>query len=226
MGARYAALAAVLATLLFAAASVPVARTQEGATITALQLAVQREFNAKKHYEAFEKRAVSEGLERAACVLRAAARGEAVHLANHLRELERLGGKVELDLESVVVRSTAENLVAAIAGEQLERDQVYRQFADFARRECLYEALANFNYTQGAEATHLEFFQRELALLRETGTDKPVVYADLDPAYAPEARSTGVTVYVCSGCGRLLDARPAKSCPRCGTAGTEAFEIH
>ena len=69
-----------------------------------LHAAFAGESQASRKYYAFAKRADEEGLPQVAKLFRAAAHAETIHAANHLRTVGD-------------VKSTAENLKGAIAGE-------------------------------------------------------------------------------------------------------------
>src|SRR3954447_5234548 len=97
-------------------------------TITNLLAAYEGESNASVKYTAFAIRAEVEGYLRAAALFRAAARAEQVHAAHHARVLAKLGAKATSVIHSIEVKSTRENLMAAKAGEEYERDVMYADF--------------------------------------------------------------------------------------------------
>lgn len=70
------------------------------------------ESQANRKYLAFAKKADAEGYRQVAKLFRATAEAETVHALNHLKEL---GG----------VKTTKENLEAAIGGEMYEVDSMY-----------------------------------------------------------------------------------------------------
>lgn len=204
-----------LAALVLAAAGARGVAAEEGATLAALKLAHEREVNAQWHYLAFASCARREGHPDVARLFTAIACAEAIHADNHRAQIERLGDVPAPRIESVVVRATAVNLARAIELERTERTAVYRAFADFARKECDYEALASFNYARDAEGTHTAMLARALEQLRER-TARPRLLASLFPVADPPA--AGPVAYVCRGCGSAFPAIPARSCPNCGTA--------
>lgn len=181
---------------------------EDGATIVALELAHGRECNARLQYLACADRADREGYGPIAGLFRAVARAESVHAVNHEIVIAQLGGRPQWRREAFTVRSTIENLRAAIVTELGERSKVYPRFAEYARAECLYDALASMNYACGAEATHARLFSEALATL-ELASASPGVRA---PGTA--LASTGgaqqpfpgwlefpPTFYICSGMG-------------------------
>jgi rubrerythrin len=147
------------------------------------------ESQANRRYLAFAKQADKEGYPQAAKLFRAAAEAETVHAHAHLRTL---GG----------VRSTAENLKEAIAGETHEFKNMYPAMIEAAKEEGNKAAERSFSYANAVEKVHAGLYQKAL-----DGLESP---ADVD------------CYYVCSVCGyTVADEAPAK-CPVCG-AVAKAF---
>lgn len=193
----------------------------DGATIVALEVAHGREFNARLQYLAFAGRAEREGNGPVAGLFRAVARAESVHAVSHEIVIERLGGRPDRSPVSFVVRETAENLRTAMATECRERDHVYPRFADYARAECLYDALASINYARYAEATHARLFAMALgALALASGPSRPGPVSPAGPGrLAPGGFEVPMTFFICSGDGSVF-VNPVKRCPNCGTGGS------
>ena len=84
-------------------------------TMDNLKEAFAGESQANRKYLAFAKKADEEGYTQVAKLFRAAAEAETVHAHNHLTVM---GG----------IRSTEENLKAAIAGEEEEFEEMYPRF--------------------------------------------------------------------------------------------------
>jgi len=204
-----------LAALGFAAVGASRASAEEGATLAALKLAYSREVNSQWHYLAFANRAMREGHPEIGRLFVAVACAEEIHAASHRAQIERLGDVAVPRIESVVVRSTAENLERSIELEKAEHASVYRAFGDFARKECDYDALACFNYARDAEGTHAAMFARALERLQDAKR-RPRLLASLFPVLDPSP--SGPVAYVCRGCGSVFPGYPARSCPNCGTA--------
>src|SRR5512132_302992 len=97
-------------------------------TLINLQAAYEGESNASVKYSAFAIRAEVEGYFRAAALFRAATRAEQVHAAHHARILTKNGATPVAVFHPFEVKSTAENLAAAKAGEEYERDVMYADF--------------------------------------------------------------------------------------------------
>ncbi len=147
------------------------------------------ESQANRKYLAFAKKAEEEGYRQIAKLFRAAAEAETVHALNHLREL---GG----------IKSTKENLEAAINGESYEFQKMYPEFIEEAKREGKDSALRSFNFANEVEKIHAELYKKALENL---------------------GRSPVVDYYVCQVCGNTVEGTPPDECPICG-AKKEAFK--
>ena len=159
-----------------------------------LEAAFAGESQANRRYLAFAKKADSEGFAGVARLFRAAAEAETVHAHAHLRALG-------------AVKDTAENLKAAIAGENHEFVSMYPEFLDQAEKEGHKPAEVSFRFALAVEKIHHDLYSEALATL-ETGKDLP-------------ARK----VLVCPVCGNpVYDAAPDK-CPICNAPGTSFLDI-
>ena len=87
-----------------------------------LKEAFAGESQANRKYLAFAKKADEEGLPQIAKLFRAAAHAETIHAISHFKAL---GG----------VKSTKENLMAAIEGETYEFENMYPEFIADAEKE-------------------------------------------------------------------------------------------
>ena len=104
-------------------------------TLDNLQAGFNGESNAHSRYLAFAEKAGQEGYGEVASLFRAAAKAEEVHAANHAAVIKKMGGTAQAKIETPVVKSTKENLEAAIKGESYERDTMYPEFLkQLARR--------------------------------------------------------------------------------------------
>src|ERR1035441_3646768 len=109
--------------------------TVSATTLANLQAAYEGESNACAKYTAFAVKAVEEGFMDVASLFRAAARAEQIHAENHARVIRKFGADPKCTIHEVTVGSTAENLAAAIAGEEYERD-VMRSEERRVGKEC------------------------------------------------------------------------------------------
>jgi len=146
-----------------------------------LQDAFAGESQANRKYLAFAKKAEAEGFKQAAKLFRAAAAAETIHAHNHLRELG-------------VVKSTKENLMAAINGESFEFQKMYPQMIADATAENNKGALMSFNYANEVEKVHAALYQKALDTL---------------------GRNVETDYYICSVCGYTAEGEAPDDCPVC-----------
>lgn len=164
-------------------------------TLDNLNTAFQGESNAAHRYEAFAKKADSEGHTYVARLFRAAAKAEGIHRDSHKKAILELGGKIkDFKLDEVTVGTTAENLQAAIKGESYERDTMYPEFLAQARTDRARPAIRTLLYAQKAEAEHAKLYQAALDNL---------------------GNNPDLPLYVCKVCGYTVTELPAKNCPSC-----------
>lgn len=149
-----------------------------------LQAAFAGESQANRKYLAFAQQAEKEGYKQVAKLFRAAAEAETVHAHSHLRVL---GG----------IKTTAENLKEAIAGETHEFKSMYPGMIDAARQEGAKAAERSFTYANEVEKIHAALYQKALDNLGKT--------EDVD-------------YYVCSVCGYTCESEAPDKCPVCNAA--------
>jgi rubrerythrin len=165
-------------------------------TLQNLQAAFNGESNAHARYLEFANKAQAEGYGPVASLFRAAARAEEIHANNHAAVIRRLGGVPQAKIEKTVVKSTRENLEAAIKGETYEKDTMYPEFLKEARLVANKDALQTFNYAKSAEIEHAKLYTDALKNL-----DK--------------MKGKAVTYYVCTVCGFTTTKIDFSKCPSC-----------
>lgn len=87
------------------------------ATVADLQAAYADEINGKARYEAFAIQADKEGCTSVARLFRAAARSEAIHASRCANALRGMSVEPAAKVAAPIVKSTRENLAAALASE-------------------------------------------------------------------------------------------------------------
>ncbi len=155
-----------------------------------LKEAFAGESQANRKYLAFAEKADKEGHPQAAKLFRAAAAAETVHAPAHLKAL---GG----------IRSTAENLQEAIAGETHEFRSMYPPMIESAKAEGQKSAERSFANANAVEEVHAQLYQKVLDSI-----DNPD-----DTDYT-----------VCSVCGNTFEGDPPETCPVCGAKSTAFFK--
>jgi rubrerythrin len=175
-----------------------------GTTLENLQEAFNGESNARARYLAFAAKADQEGYAPVASLFRAAARAEEIHASNHAKVIRSKGAEPKCVIEAPDVKSTAENLKAALAGETYEHEVMYPGFIKVAEADHDAAAVRTFKGAMEAEIEHAKFYTAAL-----NGLTKSSVKA---------------TYYVCPVCGYTAAKMDFVSCPVCHHPG-EKFEI-
>ena len=148
-----------------------------------LAAAFAGESQANRKYLAFAKQAEMEKLPQVAKLFRAAAEAETIHAHTHLRNLG-------------MIKSTAENLKEAIAGETYEFTEMYPGFISEAKTENQSAAIVKgMQLANDAEKVHASLYQKALDTLANT----------VDADY-----------YLCSVCGHIAEGGAPDQCPICG----------
>jgi rubrerythrin len=169
----------------------------EKTTLDNLQAAFNGESNAHARYLAFAKKADAEGYGKAATLFRAAARAEKVHFDRHAKEIKALGGTPKAKIEKPVVKSTKENLKAAMDGEIYESTVMYPEFLAKAEKDGVKNVVDAFEDAGKAEAVHASLYKKALENL-------------------PEWKSKDEKFYVCTFCGNIVEKIDFMECPLCG----------
>ncbi len=156
-----------------------------------LKNAFAGESQANRKYLAFAKQADKEGYAQVAKLFRAAAEAETVHAHTHLKTL---GG----------IRSTADNLKEAIAGETYEFKEMYPDMIKAAETEADKKALRSFNYANEVEKIHAALYKKALD--------------NLDSLESAD-------YYVCSICGYTCEKEAPDTCPVCKSTGKAFFKV-
>lgn len=135
-------------------------------TIANLKEGIKGETTASAKYAAFAQKAREEGNDTIAVLFDAASKAEAIHAANHTKVLEKLGEKMEDFTPEFEVKTTAENLQAAIEGESYEETTMYPNFIKDAEAEKASDAVKSFTWATDTEKKHEAFYKNALAALQ------------------------------------------------------------
>ena len=171
-------------------------------TIENLKAGITGETTASAKYAAFAQKAREEGLDTIARLFDAASKAESIHATNHTKVLEELGEKMETFTPQYEVKTTAENLQAAIDGESYEVETMYKQFLADAEAEKVPNATKSYTWASDTEKKHLQFYKNALeALNANTENMLPSAYM------------------VCPVCGNTYDmANVDENCAFCQTS--------
>jgi len=157
-----------------------------------LMAAFAGESQANRKYLAFAKKADDEGFAQVARLFRAAAAAETVHALTHFRTAGE-------------VKSTEENLKAAIEGEHYENSEMYPTFMKDAEEEGDAKALKSFTWANEAEKIHEMLYREALETLGKPGET--------------------YDYYICPVCGYTHARTAPEKCPVCGALGSKFEKI-
>lgn len=184
-------LAGALALACMGLAGISIAAEATGKTsLDNLQAAYNGESNAKARYEAFAAKAAEEGYQSVAVLFRAAAFSESIHAQKHAAAIQKLGAEPQATVAVPEVKSTRENIEAALSGENMEKQTMYPAFVQQAEAEGNTQAVYSFKGAMAAEAEHAKLFAQALS---ELDSWKPA----------------GKAFYVCQVCGYTQVNDPA-----------------
>lgn len=181
-------------------------------TVKNLLAAFNGESNASARYAAFAIKADQEGYLKVGSLFRAASRAEHIHASNHSLVIQKLGATPAATIEQAQVKTTVENLQAAISGELYEVDVMYPEFIQEAKAQENSAAIRTFTYAIEAEKEHAQLFAKALEHIQHC-VDKSC-----------EKLSSKAVYYVCPVCGFTADKAEFDRCPVCGHS-REKFEL-
>lgn len=162
-------------------------------TTSNLKEAFAGESQASQKYLAFAKKAEKDGFRNISTLFRTAAAAERIHAEGHLGAMDG-------------IKSTVENLQAAIAGETYEFTQMYPPMLKQAEVEG-HKAKRMFDYAAKAEAVHARLYQMALEAVN-SGKDLPQD-----------------KIYLCPVCGDIEFGAPPEICPICKAKGSSFIQI-
>jgi rubrerythrin len=119
-----------------------------------------------------------------------------------------MGGEAIAAIRPFKVRSTLENLKAALDGEQHEIDSLYPSFLVHASSQLDTTAARSLLWAMESEKTHARLYQDAVKTM-ETG-----------PGWTKDP----LEFYVCSLCGYTAKTQEADNCPACNFVW-ERFEV-
>ena len=149
-----------------------------------LKAAFAGESQANRRYLFSAEQADKDGQKQIARLFRAVAEAETVHARNHLKTLGE-------------IKSTKENLEAAISGEHYEFTKMYPEFIEQAKTEDNKRAEVTFDFANKVEKIHHTLYGKALKALEEGQplADKPY--------------------FVCQVCGYTVEGEAPGKCPIC-----------
>lgn len=171
-------------------------------TIANLKDGIKGETTASAKYLAFAQKAREEGYDTIAKLFDAASKAEMIHATNHTKVLTDLGVTMEAFNPEFEVKTTAENLQAAITGETYEIDSMYPRFLNDAKAEKVEKATKSFTWAMDTEKKHQSFYAASLEALNGAGE-----------------KTLPFEYFVCPVCGNTYDKATLE--PKCGFCQTD-----
>ena len=151
-----------------------------------LMAAFAGESQANRKYLAFANKADKEGFQQVAKLFRAAAHAETVHALNHLDVLNE-------------IKSTIDNLNAAVSGETFEFNEMYPKYIQIAKTEGNKKAVWSFDVANKVEQIHAGLFSDAIKILNAG------------------KKLSSTDYYVCGVCGNTAEGSAPEVCPICGS---------
>jgi rubrerythrin len=155
-----------------------------------LKAAFAGESQAHIKYMNFADKAAQEGKANVSRLFQAASYSEQIHAGAHLKALGD-------------VKTSEENLVAAINGEGSEVDEMYAAYMVVAEQQGEKAAHQSMTRAREAEKVHRDLYTRAKA------------------SVAAGADLTLGAVYVCPNCGFTMEGERLGECPLCGWPGAD-----
>ncbi|MDD3984528.1 MAG: rubrerythrin family protein [Methanobacterium sp.] len=185
-------------------------------TLENLTKAFIGESQARNRYTLYSKIAKNEGYPQISEIFLITANNEREHAKWLFRMIQELrteyGGVESIDVEveaPLVMQSTAENIIAAIAGEHYENSEMYPKYADVADEEGLDYMAVRLRAIGRAEEHHEERYKKLLYVL-ENGK-----------VFQKDQK----VKWLCSKCGYVhTGLTPPDKCPACDHP-TKYYEI-
>lgn len=188
-------------------------------TLKNLITAFTEESNVSARYAAFARKADEEGFLKVGSLFRAISRSEHIHASNHVGIIHEMGGEPHVTVEPIEVKSTAENLEAAIDKELYEINVMYPDFVLEAGAQKNSKARRTFRYAMESEKDHSVLLTDALDHVRQCQTH----WCDKSPSVfcvCPEV------LYVCPECGFTVTKTVLDYCPVCYRERDESEQVN
>lgn len=166
-------------------------------TIENLKAAFTGETTASAKYAAYAKKAKEEGHAQIAVLFEAASKAEGFHAVHETEVLKKLGVTMDPVTPKFDVKTTAENLKDALAGETHEVTGMYPGFVKIAEEAKLDDAAQAFNWALAVEKKHMVLYQQAIDALAKK-----------------DLKTLAGSYYVCQLCGNTVAAQPG-ACDIC-----------
>jgi len=187
------------ASLTLVSPAAAASRPKPAKTVEDLRTACRIESNARARYLAFAQKADAEGFGEVASLFRAAARSQEVEVNNQAAVIKKLGAvDYPAAIDIPVVKSTRENLIAAVAPGDEYAGDLYARFIKAAKAGSNQDAATVLFYAQESWTQNEVLFHKALL-----GLDN--------------MKGKSRTYYVCSVCGYTAERPATKNCDTCAS---------
>ncbi len=168
-------------------------------TVSNLESAFAGESQAHMRYLSFSDKADKDGFPNIARLFRAISWAEQIHATSHFMVLRgEKGPALTVAGSAFGLGPTAENLGAAIEGEEFEVNEMYPAYKNVAVMQEEKAAVRSLDWAWKAEQTHAALY-KEAKTSVQAGKDYDIG-----------------TVRACSRCGHTLTGDAPDRCPICG----------
>ena len=174
-------------------------------TLDNLKTAYGQEVNAKARYEAFAVKADQEGYKSVSALFRAAADSEGIHVRKLTAALKKMDVSAKATMEKPEVKSTKENLEAAVKAWTSGLESLYPSFVRQADADKNSGAVMLFKSAMAADVDQAKFFDEALKNLEGW-------------------RDAGKIFGVCQVCGLTVMGPAPANCPIC-SAPRDKFKM-
>ncbi|HTX18652.1 MAG TPA: ferritin family protein [Bacteroidota bacterium] len=164
-------------------------------TLANLRTAYSREMRISHEYSLFAVRAEKDHYSAVAMLYKALSRAEAIHASMAGTLLRSKGEEVPTYTpDSIAVGTVTQTLHLALSDEGLETESMYPNLIHTAQVEKFPEAAESFRLALSADLRHAELIKNMLT---------------------KSSSGSGVSYYVCPGCGYIITSEKDIDCPGC-----------
>lgn len=155
-----------------------------------------KESNAKEMFTAFAKKADEEGYVQLGSLFRAAARSAETHIKFFDEQIKSMKGTPKNEVKKPEVKTSKENLQAAINWSDTESSSYYKELIENAKRAKEKSVVRFFKFSMETNKSQAKFFKDALENLDEWKVAKK-------------------EFFVCTVCGYVENKKPKLGCPEC-----------
>ena len=171
-----------------------------------LMIAYSGQTNAKEKFLAYAKKADEEGYLEAGRLFRAAANSAEIHARNTAKILTNIGITPAATVRKHDIKTTKENLLAAVKSEGYKSERLYAKFVKQAKNDNVQAAIIAFGSSVKVDGKRKILFENALKNLENYKT-----------------ATKGF--FVCQICGNVVEVIDFTDCPVCGYPSSEYKKI-